>query len=560
MISLFFCLSVSTTAIINQQSYSGNGWADLVSQSGIIPSVMITIQIREGPFDINDFKMNDYPALTTLEIFKNCFQDVLPIDSFIADDPSLTTLIVAGATGIGEECLMMMTHLTTLECENCKSIGNNALPPSITTIDLPNLETIGLNNFNGTGIKEFNCPKLLQVHDSCFADCKQLTTFSAPLLKNIPEHCFSGCNSLSSIDISAAETIGNFSFEGLPELKSLVLKSCKYVYSFAFHDSSIESIDLTNCLSIGSSAFMSCTKLTEIKLSKILELTGDSNFMRCSSLKSIDLSGISNLPSQAFSSCTKLEVVNFSSLESLLGDHHFYECYSLVYINLSLVKVLPDSIFSGCSNLETVVLNSVINITGDSHFDGCRSLKELNLTTLENVPENSTKIFNRCSSLSMITFGEIPPERFNNETFSSLPQLKISILSDWMTYFNQTTMRESDRHLIWCGYDTGYVLPYQTPAPTPESTPNFTPMPTMTPLPSMTPFPSPSPSDIPSNQDGNSQRNKIILYSAYGAAGLVFIILVVVVVCCIVKCKSNNKDKETTTTTMNDQLIDGPIL
>ena len=107
--------------------------------------------------------------------------------------------------------------------------------------------------------------------------------------KMVGNCAFAYCTSLQSIDLPNCLSIGNYVFQSCTSLQSVNLPICMSVGSYAFTDcSSLLSIDLPNCSLVGNSAFVSCKSLISVNLPNC-SLVGNNVFNYCSSLSVLDL-------------------------------------------------------------------------------------------------------------------------------------------------------------------------------------------------------------------------------------------------------------------------------
>lgn len=80
-------------------------------------------------------------------------------------------------------------------------------------------------------------------------------------------------------------------------------------------------------------------------------------FMKCTNLKSVTLSkGITSIPLSAFNGCTKLTDITIPSMVSKIEPHAFSGCASLkkITINKNILTVGQDA-FKGCNNLTVTI-------------------------------------------------------------------------------------------------------------------------------------------------------------------------------------------------------------
>ena len=114
----------------------------------------------------------------------------------------------------------------------------------------------------------------------------------------------------------------------------------------------ITSFEDDELISIGSSAFSSCSNLTSIDLPAATSIDS-SAFSNCSKLTSIDLPAATSIDSSAFSNCYKLTSIDLPAATSI-DTFAFSNCYNLTSIDLPAATSIGRSAFSDCSNLTSI--------------------------------------------------------------------------------------------------------------------------------------------------------------------------------------------------------------
>lgn len=160
----------------------------------------------------------------------------------------------------------------------------------------------------------------------------------------VPTGAFQNCTNLEVIDWNGCEAkIEIFAFLGCTSLTTISNISGNIGDAF-FGFTSLISVDLSSCTSIGDGAFSGCTSLSSVDLSSCTSI-GNSAFNGCTSLMSVgDLSSCTSIGNYAFSGCTSLTSVGDLSSCSSIGNNAFY---GWNVATLTLGNTIPSS---NCTN------------------------------------------------------------------------------------------------------------------------------------------------------------------------------------------------------------------
>ena len=165
--------------------------------------------------------------------------------------------------------------------------------------------------------------------------------------------------------------------------------------------------------SIGESAFLGCSGLTELTLPNSVTSIGDGAFRGCTGLTELTLpNSVTSIGDCAFYGCSGLTELTLPDSVASIGDFAFSDCSGLEKITVesgnscydsrdncnSIIDTETNTLIVGCKN--SVIPNSVTSI-GDGAFRGCSGLTELTL------PNSITSIgdfaFSLCSGLTELT-------------------------------------------------------------------------------------------------------------------------------------------------------------
>ena len=212
----------------------------------------------------------------------------------------------------------------------------NDYKASVKSVEIePGLTAIGWRAFGGfSGMKEITIP------DS---------------VGTINSNAFENCSSLEEISIPS----------GVTEIKISTFSGC----------SGLVSVDLSECLSIGTFAFEKCSSLTSITLPDSLQTLGGTAFCGCSSLTEIVIpEKVKTIESSAFRDCTGLTTVSLPSELDSIGYYAFYNCASLTDINIpDTLTRINDYAFGGCNSLTEILVPDSVTYIASHAFDSCEA-------------------------------------------------------------------------------------------------------------------------------------------------------------------------------------------
>jgi len=187
-------------------------------------------------------------------------------------------------------------------------------------------------------------------------------------------------------------SIGNSAFSSCSNLTSVTIPdSVTSIGNYAFYGcSSLTSITIPDSVtSIGNYAFYGCSSLTSVTIPDSVTNIGNSAFDDCSSLTSVTIpDSVTNIGNSAFRNCSKLTTITVAD-----GNSKYHSAGNC------LIETETKTLIAGCNT-------SVIPTDGSVTSIGAGAFCRLTLTSIT-IPNSVTSIgydaFRECSSLTSVT-------------------------------------------------------------------------------------------------------------------------------------------------------------
>lgn len=141
-----------------------------------------------------------------------------------------------------------------------------------------------------------------------------------------------------------------------------------------YGDEVLTSINLPDSVEyIGDMAFEDCINLKKISLPKSLYTVCDETFLGCESLESVELSEVVNIGVSAFAHCTSLKsIVIPESVEFGIDDSAFLNCTSLQKVTVNgNIQQIGSAVFMNCENLKSINIPKSVESIGNDVFEFC---------------------------------------------------------------------------------------------------------------------------------------------------------------------------------------------
>ena len=348
-----------------------------------------------------------------------------------SDCTGLTTVIIPNSvTSIGNDAFKGCTNLTSITIpDSVTSIGSSALSgcSSLTSIIIPDSVTsIGSAAFyDCTSLTNITIPEgVTSIGYSTFGYCGSLTSINIPdSVTSIGSAAFYGCAGLTSITIPDSVTsIGYEAFLGCDSLVSITIpfvgtdkdgtSGTHFGYIFgaslsssnsSYVPTSLKTVVVTGCSSIGNRAFNGCTNLTSVTILDGITSIGERAFQGCTGLTSITMpNSVTTIGYGAFSGCTSLTSITIPDSVISVGSYAFEDCTGLTSIMIpDGVTSIGDYAFYNCTGLTSITISDSVTSIGNHAFYNCTGL-----TNVE-IPDSVTSIgsgaFYNCTGLTCIT-------------------------------------------------------------------------------------------------------------------------------------------------------------
>jgi len=305
----------------------------------------------------------------------------------------------------------MCTNLEgTISLGNCEQVNNSAFTgcSKISKVVMNSVKVIEEFAFSETGIKSMEINLLQVLGDYAFADCLNLNSFNYKSAVRSGSHCFEN-DPIDQISIPENFIVEKYAFYGLKDLKTITMPS--YIINisdYAFYQcSSLESIDLSNCETVGEHAFDGCSSLSSINNPENVKLIDTAAFAN-SKIKT--LPNISNgvVKSFAFANCSLSGNVNLSS--------GILKCASLSYdisvpdSDIPLIAKYYKSRFDSC--VQHIIFGNK-DITG---YNVPKDMSDPSSTTFFQIIDNILMVVN--SSYGTLSYEVVAYPPTKSRTFN----------------------------------------------------------------------------------------------------------------------------------------------
>ena len=153
---------------------------------------------------------------------------------------------------------------------------------------------------------------------------------------------------------------------------------------------------------VGAYAFQGCDRFYTIALPASVVSIGDSAFRSCTSLETIDLSNADNLQSignDAFHYCYNFTDIVIPDSVKVIGENAFFDCHALKNVTISTsskMTTISKGAFGYCAALKNITIPAGVTEIGNSAFVYGISLETITFAPNSKLTTVGNKVFNTC--------------------------------------------------------------------------------------------------------------------------------------------------------------------
>ncbi|MBD5131802.1 MAG: leucine-rich repeat domain-containing protein [Clostridiales bacterium] len=432
--------------------------------------------------DIEKFEVGSLESATVGE---SAFNGCINLAEFVSPTPitsigncafmnsSLTEFDLTAVEGLGTKCFAANGKLASVDFTDndvltaigeaafyeCSALERVTIPSAVLSIEQDAFKGCGglkLLNFeqgselvriqqgaftdcSGLSEIELDCNRLIEIGDSAFENCENVTSINLPDgVVDIGDCAFA---KTAVVDITlpdSVKSVGMGAFAGCP----LISFTAPFVGESRDGDGGLSHI-FDEPSHIGYDTVPDTLKLVVVTDSEVL---CDGAFYGCDSITDFVLSdGLTSIGEHAFGGCTGITELDIPSTVTAIGDYAFVGCTGFTeFVVEDNIKSLGRGVFSACDNLTSLTLpfvgmsdgNGTIGYlfgwNGNASEAVPSALKNITVTGGTSLPEDA---FYGCESVENITLPEKGITSVGNYAFYDCSSLTSLVIPNSVTYF-----------------------------------------------------------------------------------------------------------------------------
>ncbi len=387
------------------------------------------------------FEINDYTSVTALVPYNLCVDgekltDIVIPESITKIRPNAFRNQLIESVSIPDSVIEIgdfaFAHYND-------SYHSATVSPVLKNIEIPDsVEDIGdFVLYNNTNLRTVILPESLEViPDYMCYNCTSLQSIEIPQnTREIGNRAFEGCKAMTMPELNnGLEKIGNYAFNGMGITTVVLPDSVKEIGATPF-GTSLTNIGLSKNLEIiGNSAFAGCKSLKSITLYDKVKVIGDSAFSNCTGLVSMNIpDSVETIGSDAFKNCTSKTTIDLPNSITSIGAGAF-EGSAIVEIDIpdNITEIAPRT-FYGC-NLSYVEIPDKVESIGDYAF--YNNAKLTGVVLPDGLKSIGSYAFYDDRALGKVTFPE-SLEYVGNHAFKNCYAMTTDKLPDSITFIGE---------------------------------------------------------------------------------------------------------------------------
>lgn len=370
-------ITVNENGIYLAPDYSADGFYGVTVEVPATEPVLSTLSVTDNgiytaPSGIDGYNRVEVSVPVTGLTMKDITEknyDVTNLNngaSFVAEQAfmntgTLQTVNLPQCVSVYKSAFVNCSNLTTVSLPQCTNISSWAFAScsKLSLVSLPLVTAIACEVFKGAGLSIVDFPEVSGIDTNGFIECRSLIEVNLPKFKSTyGGGIFARCSSLQTVNMPECVYLGQSPFQDCINLTTVSLPKASFISNYCFSGcSKLESIELPEMIS-GSLAyaFQNCIALSYVSFPKQIYLSGNNIFSNCSSLTTVYLPECSFISApQCFEKCG-LVSIDLPKCGYIQGVNTFHNCSRLTTVSLPVCSSIHGSTFSGCSNLTELYL------------------------------------------------------------------------------------------------------------------------------------------------------------------------------------------------------------
>lgn len=383
---------------------------------------LTTVSLPDGVVDIGQGSFNGCSRLSCVRLSPNLTSVG---ESSFRDCVSLTDICLpSGSKAIGKYAFRGCESLTNVSWGVCEDIGESAFSgcTALPQAEIPDSVTnIEQRAFSGCiSLERVHFPlQLKEIGASAFADCSSLADIMLPDgVQKLASSVFRDCCAVNKVRLPASLT--SFQSDTFSKVMPGELLTAQYC-------SMMKATSVTNLIILPGMTAYSPNNLyrggefSRVELPETVTSIGSSAFIDNTNLSEVVVRGsVGSVGDKAFYGCTAMEILpDFNGALTNMGTEVFRGCTGLREVRIpSSLREIPSKAFYFCTNIERLVVSEGVETISADAFFYDYNIRELSLpSTATDLRSNSYKTYPHVQGVA--TFHQMSPPENLKKVFLS---------------------------------------------------------------------------------------------------------------------------------------------